>query len=174
MAIARCLNLVYLFGGCLSFCGVCACVRVRVRVRACVCVRVRPRRTLCRQCARTGFAWGEFNRDRCPAGSYRITDKEQCKAAAATGGIAWMDGYQSNSPKGCISFRSYEGDKIFFNPDGRTGGADPDFRLLCADGTGPCVSKRTSYTHARTTTPHIRNHTHTHARAHTHPQHIKS
>ena len=90
-------------------------------------------------CSRAGkLAWGVLGSNACPAGSYRITDAAQCRAAAATAGKGYWDkqNYWSDRPAGCQW--DTLGDVILNTH--RTGRANPTKQPLCAvPATGLCA-----------------------------------
>ena len=124
-------------------------------------------------CARAvKLKYGAANTNFCPAGSYVITDLEQCRAAAATAGSYWSGSTGGSfSPRGC--FRHQFSDYVALNMDS-PGGPDPDCRPLCAVGAAGVRAVRACdgiihISHAETRTyRHLHADTHAHLLRRTH------
>jgi hypothetical protein len=78
--------------------------------------------------------YGDLDSSECLSGSYRITDEQQCQAAATAAGITWGGSVAySELTTGCLW--NIPGAHVLLNTD-KTNAHRIYDRLLCAVGTG--------------------------------------
>jgi hypothetical protein len=111
-------------------------VRVRTHARVSSASRCIRWSLATRARARAGkLAWGAFNTNYCPAGSYVITNVAQCQAAAATAGKPWLGSGSSVDdnlkPYGCFWYTAVYSGYVYSNRN-TNGKATSLAQPLCA------------------------------------------